>query len=349
MARTLLYYPTFRLPSDQWLKNTLLYWDEVGTIVPEKYFEEVAENDTIRYLCDEGIYKRFEPRGVIQDYEIAENMRQELVSRLDSQEFSAIKKKSNDDEMFSIEFDKMFYPAWEEFRARDLTDSDFNGHSILLKMPAALLYMGLLAKYLSSANTEDYVQPSTSLELYEDLVFKGDNNISSIDSIAMTLKKIIPKVHDDTSVRKIIEFKRQRRDELLMFDIQQGLSKCSSQDDAIREITNYKEQIELGVSTIRRQLSENKIKSFVGTLRTIFSVESPAWLPMLAGGGIGAPTALAGSTGVAIASASLGFIAGAAIEIASYLIGAQEKTVSLEKGSAYSYLYLAETAGLIQN
>jgi hypothetical protein len=354
MARTLLYYPTFKLPSNQWLKNSLLYWDEVGTIVPENFFKEVAENKTIRYLSDEGIYKRFEPREVIQDYTIADNMHQDLVRRLDSQEFSVIKRKTNDNELFSIEFDKMFYSAWEELRERNLTDSDFDGSPILLKMPAALLYMGVLAKYLSIKNIDDYVQPSTSLELYEDLVFKGSSDMSSIDSIAMTLKRIIPKVHEDTSVRKIIEFKQQRRDELLMFrallnDIQESLSQCSSQEDAIYQITKCKEQIEIGVSTIRRQLSENKIKNFVGTLRTIFSVKSPAWLGMLAGGGVGAPTALAGNTGVAIASTTLGLMAGAAIEIANYRVGAQEKIASLKRESPYSYLYFAQAADLTQD
>lgn len=353
MARTLLYYPTFRLPSDEWLKNALLYWDEVGSIVPEEYFGEVAKNETIGYLYEAGIYKRFEPRNVTRDYTITEQLHQDFRNRLDSQEFSIVSRKAPTKETFTIEFDKMFYEAWHELRTRNLTDSDFDGRPIVLRMPAAVLYMGLLAKYLSEADYEDYVQPSTNLALYEDLVFKGDKDKPSVNGVALILKRIVPKVYGNTRVQDIMAFKQRRRDELLMFrtlidEIQDALSKCSSKEEAIHSVTRYREKIETGVSTIRRQMSESKIRTVVGTLRTIFSSKSPAWWGLLAGTGVATPTALSGHIGGALVSVSIGLVAGAAIEVTNYRLEAREKRVLLEKSSPYSYLYLAQTAGLTQ-
>ena len=34
---SLLYYPTIQIPSGQWLKKAVLYWDEVSSIVPQDY------------------------------------------------------------------------------------------------------------------------------------------------------------------------------------------------------------------------------------------------------------------------------------------------------------------------
>lgn len=148
MARSLLYYPTFRLPSDEWLKKALLYWDKVGSIVPEEYFAEVCRNETIAYLKEAGVYERFEPRDVTQDYRISTQFHEDFSNRLDSEEFLAVSSRSGNEKTFAIEFDKMFYEAWRDLRERNLTSSDFDGSPIVLRMPVALLYMGLLAKYL---------------------------------------------------------------------------------------------------------------------------------------------------------------------------------------------------------
>lgn len=352
MSRSLLYYPTFKLPSNEWLKNSLLYWDKVGTIVPERFWNDVFEDDTIKYLIDEDVYNAFDPYEAINSV-AGNNMFQEFADRLDSKEFIAINNKLDDGKMFSIECDKISYPIWELLKERELIDSDFD-NQILLKRTIAMLYMGVLAKYIAISNSRDHVLPSTNSELCEDLIFRANSNIPSIDSIALTLKEIIPKVHKDTSINKIIEFKKQRRDELLRFrmlidDIHESLGNCTSTQEAQHEITKYKEQIELGVNTIRRQLSENKINNFVGTLRTIFSAKSPAWLGMFAGGGVGVSSALAGNPGAAIISTSLGIIAGAAIELANYKLGVKGKTTALEKESPYSYLYFAQSEGFIQN
>lgn len=36
----LLYYPSINLPDTDWTIRTLLYYDNIGSIVPEQYFHE---------------------------------------------------------------------------------------------------------------------------------------------------------------------------------------------------------------------------------------------------------------------------------------------------------------------
>src|SRR5260370_32980405 len=87
MSRTLLYYPTFELPSDQWLKDSLLYWDQVGSIVPERFARSVVTRD-LRYLSEEGIYRRFDPTTALKNYAASLELAEEFKQRLDSRDFA---------------------------------------------------------------------------------------------------------------------------------------------------------------------------------------------------------------------------------------------------------------------
>jgi hypothetical protein len=37
IKRAILYYPTITLPPGGWLRQAILYWDQVGSIVPMRY------------------------------------------------------------------------------------------------------------------------------------------------------------------------------------------------------------------------------------------------------------------------------------------------------------------------
>ncbi len=40
MAQTILYYPKINIHDGSWLRNAILYWDEVSSIVPyENYLD----------------------------------------------------------------------------------------------------------------------------------------------------------------------------------------------------------------------------------------------------------------------------------------------------------------------
>jgi uncharacterized protein DUF6236 len=65
-GRTLLYYPTISVPSGSWLTRILLYWDQVGSIVP-KGVREQPIGDDLRLLVDEDIYRPFHPEPFVSE------------------------------------------------------------------------------------------------------------------------------------------------------------------------------------------------------------------------------------------------------------------------------------------
>jgi hypothetical protein len=54
MARSVLYYPFMDIPDTGWLRNALLHWDNLYTLVPAGLDVPYRSRDT-RLLADEGI------------------------------------------------------------------------------------------------------------------------------------------------------------------------------------------------------------------------------------------------------------------------------------------------------
>jgi hypothetical protein len=57
MARSVLYYPFMDIPDTGWLRNALLHWDNLYTLVPEGLDVPYRSRET-RLLADEGIVRR---------------------------------------------------------------------------------------------------------------------------------------------------------------------------------------------------------------------------------------------------------------------------------------------------
>ena len=54
MAQTILYYPTIDIQDSTWLRNAILYWDEVSSIVP--YENYLGFSPELLYLHKLKIY-----------------------------------------------------------------------------------------------------------------------------------------------------------------------------------------------------------------------------------------------------------------------------------------------------
>ena len=348
MPRTLLYYPTLTIPNHSWLRDAILYWDNVGSIVPPTSKRVVDNNDSLKYLEDEGIFKRFDPEDMLQQYSIRDEFIQDFAERLNSVDFAAELTRDKSGEHWNIAIEKMATPIWELLFERKLTpDPVGTPQSVRVKRPAAIIYMGLLARYVSLAG-EGAIQPSTDQSAYEDILYRCSTGGSPLPGMSLALYNVLPRTSADTELLDLVEFKKHRRDELLRLrvlidDTQVKLSSCEDLAHAKLMIEQFKEHLELEYKTIERLMSERGIKSIVGTLRAIFSAKSPAWA---AGAATGAAGGLFGGLPVAAVSARCGFVAGGLIELAHY--GLEIKNTNrcvLEH--PLSYLYSAKMEGIV--
>lgn len=62
MAQTILYYPTINIQDGAWLRNAILYWDEVSSIVPYENYPDFSPE--LLYLKELGVYKAVYPQDL---------------------------------------------------------------------------------------------------------------------------------------------------------------------------------------------------------------------------------------------------------------------------------------------
>lgn len=68
MPNQALFYPWIDIKDEQWLKTSLLYWDELRTIVPES-IENPYKTNTTQYLHDEGILNPLRVKSNMREIE----------------------------------------------------------------------------------------------------------------------------------------------------------------------------------------------------------------------------------------------------------------------------------------
>ncbi len=100
IKKTILYYPTIRIPSKEWIKQALLYWDEIGSIVPQTWDGKpvIPLSEDVEYLQSEGAFRPFDPDQLISRYDTWESLRElenEFRSIVSSVDFARVVPSMN--------------------------------------------------------------------------------------------------------------------------------------------------------------------------------------------------------------------------------------------------------------
>jgi hypothetical protein len=228
--RCILYYPTISIPHGRWLKQVILYWDEIGSIVPQNYEDQnlIPYTPAVQHLKDEGLFRPIKPENLIyQDWQKLENFEQEFRSILESEEFKKWRARripipkslvSNDTvpTLSRIHEDKVSNSLMHYLEEKGLAQREPNSEWYFFENNTALLYMGLLAKYLADIDINLTI-PGTNFEIYEELIFSALSKSEGFACLRTNLVNTLPVPREDVPLKKIVEFKRKRQAELLRF------------------------------------------------------------------------------------------------------------------------------------
>lgn len=225
-ARTILYYPTINLPNGDWLKQTLLYWDQVATIVPMRFHIKESwdgeallfKDPTLKYLVDENAYKTiWADRAFFDRHNEHRKMVEEFYAIIESPEYiKFLGPKDNwkiDSEIFA---DKILADTLDYLQVKGLARDDEDCEEYFLERKTALLYMSLLAKYLADIESPLTI-PATDVEAYRDFIYFPKNVSRTNNCLSLILDNMFPIPKANVSIRDIIEFKKQRKLELSKF------------------------------------------------------------------------------------------------------------------------------------
>jgi len=365
--RTILYYPTINIPTNSWLRHSLLYWDELSSIVPQSWDNQYLTklSTDINYLLDEGHFRPIKPDELIRNnWDALHDFEQEFMNIIQSPEFKQfikrkpfVQSKLHIDKMRGTELTSRIHSnktsgnLYYFLRDLGLASTDRKDDQwYLFESHVALIYMSLLAKYLAEVDKKQ-TTIGTDYGIYEKFNFKRVNEVKGFPVVSLNLSGLLPSPIPNVPLEKIIDFKRKRNDELLHFrkilmDFQGKISKAKSNQELKEISVAFQENIKVGIKGLSTTLKEYRIETVSKSLKSLISIKSPTtWLSaaaiidqdhQLLSNPISLPVKVAGVLTVAM------------VELYANFIEVRNKKMAKTKDSAFSYLLQAQRAGIIR-
>ena len=251
MKSSILYYPTIDVPPGNWLRQALMYWDEVTSIVPQKWDETelISYTPDIEYLLAEEEFRPIRPENLVHhDYKEVVDLANEFKSIFKSNTFQKSLPPKGDRLCISkIHRDKISYELLDFLTEEQVAVNDQNTDWILFEQTCALLYMSLLAKYLAAIDANLTVTGTDRVE-YKNLIFQIDQSSQGVSCIDARFINTLPIPRNDVALSDLISFKRKRKDELLKFrlkmqEFQNKLSEVTEPNEIKAEIIKFKDTV----------------------------------------------------------------------------------------------------------
>lgn len=343
MPNKILYYPKIVIPDGLWLRQALLYWDQIGSIVPSELDQEDHTILGLQRLYKLGIFHSYNPEDFIfGEQKLRTEFEREFIAlsrnpvfwkRLPPPEARRFDSK--------IHIAKITGALSEYIQSTGLAvQRNRDDHWYQFERSAALLYMSLLAKYMADS-AEEMTIPGTDFGLFRDLIFQTEKPNFSAPCFELTLQDILPVPSQDTPLEKIIEFKSKRIDELISFReiiwrIQKDLKNTQDINEIRDIVLRYSDLINARLSGLSKTMYEEKLQLWRGSLGTLIKVDSIPALS-LAFDPFQIP--------VEYKLAGLGVMG--AISVSNYLLDRRNERRRFLSENSFSYLYHAKQEGII--
>lgn len=338
-----LYYPWIDIKDEGWLKNAILYWDHIQTIVPESVDNPYTTRTALK-LVDENLLSPYYVGSEIREIEeltsdvlkyLESSEGTEVLLAKEIKEYSPIHTDKLADELrglIDIHPDKLPYRIQRKLRSmtghRD--DSDW----LAVDKRFASFYMTLLATRLSSESGLGLLTNTVENNKLANLArldakirlpkskryqssFRDDEqyqNMPASLSQGMLVDLILQTIQIDpaTPIDEILKFKKRYADELgnLRVNIAKLTTNISTDQplSLLHQQVNdiYINEVQPGINILKRTLSEQRIRWVADNfLKVSFFSMGAASLP-LAVMGLSVPQALLAGAGISLtASATL--------------------------------------------
>jgi hypothetical protein len=361
VRRTVLYYPTIEVPTDRWLRQAILYWDDIGSIVPERYDNVTPSgkrySPEVEMLRQNGLFRPFNPGRIMRQHAVVGAFKAELESLVDGDDFRFLLSRQGPPVLSEPLYqDKVNHEVFNLLEARGLVEErEKDGQFYYFESSTALLYMAVLAKYLAD-DDEHATVPGTDLPDYEQISFRAAGKKEGLPCVKTRLN-VLPVPREDVPISAIMEYRQNHPDELNNFrkvidEMQGELKKSERRSDVQDVLAKYASQITGGVNNLAGSLNAERIPTTTGTLKAIFKPDVVKGV-VVAGAGIlgiggGVVAAILGAP-VAAALAPIGVVGvvAGAIEVADFRAGRRNAERTKLRDSYYSYLYMAEQEKII--
>lgn len=293
--KTILYYPTIKIEDGSWLRNAILYWDNVASIVPGFDYNEFNSIE-IEYLREAGIYKPIYPNTLADSGTLCEQFCREVKEKLKES------RKSNDEKIMQIHREKIAMSQnsmlhidktpnliLDFLKDEGIVMENCEGPWLDIKSSEAEVYLSILAKYLAKIerNTDIGTDLSTKfLEPYGGTNKKEQEKQLYLD---MALQDILPEPNKEgVSIQDIIDFRMEYKKELHCFrkriELFHDSLKWHTEDiyDMFEKTEKFKNEIAMDLQMIEDLLNQKNFSFKHISLRSLLPIGLMAGIELAA-------------------------------------------------------------------
>lgn len=341
---TILYYPTIKIEDGIWLRNALLYWDKVSSIVPgEKYSD--SNSVEIEYLWNIGLYEPVYPIEMQRDEELCKEFCEKVKKNIKHhKKYSKADSKIHVDKMRisnenMVHIEKTPSSILDYLLDEGIAKRNCDGPWINMNERDANVYMATLARYLAKIHGDVEIGTDNCRKfLYPYISEKSKKKTDRQIYLNIAMQDILPVPNLDSSLEDIIDFKKQYKNELKCFknridQFQGSLEECKNVKQLQERIRILQLEIESDLKEIDKLMSESGMRKTKRALRTLVPIGVEAGIAMLGLEGIMSPKQT--------------IIANAIFDLLGVKLFCTKKESQLDEDKAY--LFYARQNGMIMS
>lgn len=217
MSRSILYYPSMDIKDGIWLRNAILYWYHIHSIVPDTC--EPVYSPEIKELLDRGIYTPIHPEKFF--YAVGNNEFEKEI-KYKMERFNSTLRKVDLKFMEQMYFPQMammihykklpteLYDLMMSWGVLKVNDEKW----VEMEVNAANIYMSTLAEYIAEVCAEDMIV-GTDRNSYLYDTFERQWKSSNKMCLTTIFEKALPTPNLDVSYETLLDFRDSREMELL--------------------------------------------------------------------------------------------------------------------------------------
>lgn len=287
MDQTILYYPTININDGQWLRNALLYWDNISSIVPYEGYEELSSDLIFLQSC--GVYEAVYPEDLFNS-EYSDDFCNTILNRISEYERSNRPKSFLGKKNTMVHKSKLHWLVTDalinnkylpqgiskDLLEKKYPDTCFHNEWVEMDSKIAQIYMRTLAEFSIKSSHKDIILGTDKFTENQEIYCRTAPIIAN-QCCYLNIIDCFPQPSLETSFEDILKFKSSRRDELEMFkDKIQELEEKIYLSKNIDEIKYHEQRF---VNNWRRYykdyckvLKDSKINFVLGNLSTLIAM-----------------------------------------------------------------------------
>lgn len=289
MAQTILYYPTINIQDSAWLRNAVLYWDEVSSIVPYEDYPNFSPE--VLFLQRLGVYKAVYPQNLFSS-EFAEDFCNSIVKRIAAYEARIINNEVQNSRA-RVHKNKIFAPALHELiyygklpsqlldffeNKRYIDDYNVDGW-MEIDSKIAQIYMRTLAEYTIKCSANDTVLGTDSVTHSREIYYNLSRRRADLQTqcCKIDIENCLPQPSMDVSYEDILEFKSRRKDELNAFrskirELETNIYNADSPELIRHYETQFIEEWQQCSRDFYKVLKDSRIKFILRSLTSLVGI-----------------------------------------------------------------------------